>query len=400
MKRLLTMLTILAMVNGYAQTKTNRIDSTGNIGIGTTSPISKLQVYDNGRDYYVNRPIVGQTDNSLGLNYLLLHEVYDTSTKVLIEDRHVMGKITGIRGSTTTYNRKWTMEVNTSSAYNATVGSMIAYNETGSLVTVVFNGKRYLAVEISSKAPLSNFSFTGYAANETLQLVKVNQVTGRQVFTEDNIITTPGSLVVGSAFKVEGGANLIGGTTLTGGTIWTTNNWAKSLKLLAGGAIEFTGASRSFGMGATGNSLYFSHENIDGSGAANYFMVADANGNMSIGNNTYPMAEYKLAVNGTIGARRIKVTQTGWPDYVFHGDYKLPSLQEVEDFVTTHQHLPGIPSEKEVTTDGLDLGEFDKQLLKKVEELTLYIIQLNKNVDSLNKKVAAQQEVIAELKKK
>lgn len=390
------MLAVLAAVNVPAQAQTNTI-LTGNVGIGTTNPISKLQVYDNNRNYYVNRPITGNTGDSQGLNYILLHTIY-TSTP--IADRHVMGKISGIRGAEAASNRKFTVEVNTASAYTGIRGSLISYNESTKLVTLVYNGASYLALEIANSSSIYSFSFTGYAANETLKLAFTNEVTNVLPFTGYDIIGIQGGFVVGSAFTVGGGASLIGGTTLTGGPTWTTNGWIKTLKLPAAGAIEFTGATRSFGLGATGGSLYFSHENVDGTGAANYFMVADANGNMSIGNNTNPVAEYKLAVNGTLGARRIKVTQTGWPDYVFHGDYKLPSLQEVEDFVTTRHHLPGIPSEKEVTTDGLDLGEFDKQLLKKVEELTLYIIQLNKNVDSLNKKVAAQQEVITELTKK
>ncbi|MGO4292440.1 hypothetical protein [Chitinophaga sp. RAB17] len=395
MKRLLMLLAVLTAVTVNAQ-NTNLVGPTGNIGIGTINPTSKLQVFDNNRNYYVNRPIAGNTGDSQGLNYILLHDIY---TGTPIADRHVMGKITGIRGAVGASNRKFTVEVNTASAYTNNRGSLISYNESSRLVTLVYNSTSYLALEIANSSMIYSFSFTGYAANETLKLAYTNEVTNVQPFTSYDPIAITGSLVVGSPFTAGGGASLIGGTTLTGGPTWTTNSWAKTLKLSAGGAIEFTGATRSFGLGATGGSLYFSTENVDGSGAANYFMIADANGNMSIGN-TVPSANYKLAVEGTIGARRIKVVQTGWPDYVFHGDYQLPSLQEVEDFVTTRHHLPGIPSEKEVTADGLDLGDFDKQLLKKVEELTLYIIQLNKNVDNLNKKVAAQQEVIAELTKK
>ena len=387
------MLAILAAVNVHAQTPTNLIGNTGNIGIGTTAPISRLQVFDNNRNYYVNRPIAGQTGDSQGANYLLLHEIYDSTTGTLITDRHVMGKITGIRGSAGAYNRKLTIEVNTSSAYNANLGSLISYNEMAGLVTVVFNGKNYLAVEIYNGATLNNFSFTGYATSETLQLVKLNEISGRKLFTQTNVIGIPGSLSIGIPV---GGASLVVG----GGPTWTTNNWTKSIKLFNGAAMEFAGSTRSFGMGTSGGAFYFSHANVDGSGAANYYMIADGtSGNMTIGG-TYPDPKYKLAVEGTFGARRIKVVQTGWPDYVFHSNYQLPSLQEVEAFVTTRHHLHGIPSEKEVTEEGLDLGDFDKQLLKKVEELTLYIIQLNKNVDTLNKKVAEQQEVITQLSKK
>lgn len=91
----------------------------------------------------------------------------------------------------------------------------------------------------------------------------------------------------------------------------------------------------------------------------------------------------KLAVNGTITAKQVKVTQTGWSDYVFHKDYQLPTLAAVEKYVATHQHLEGIPSAAEVEKDGIDVGDMNKKLLAKVEELTLYLIEQNKKIAAL-----------------
>jgi uncharacterized protein (DUF697 family) len=91
----------------------------------------------------------------------------------------------------------------------------------------------------------------------------------------------------------------------------------------------------------------------------------------------------KLAVNGLITATQIKVTQTGWADYVFQPKYQLPTLAEVEKYVATHQHLEGIPSAAEVEKDGIDVGEMNKKLLAKVEELTLYLIEQNKKIAAL-----------------
>jgi len=96
---------------------------------------------------------------------------------------------------------------------------------------------------------------------------------------------------------------------------------------------------------------------------------------------------YKLAVGGSMVAESIKVKlKTAWPDYVFAPAYKLPSLQEVEDHIKQHQHLPGMPSAKEVAAEGIDLGEMNRKLLQKVEELTLYIIELRKEVNALKQK--------------
>jgi hypothetical protein len=94
---------------------------------------------------------------------------------------------------------------------------------------------------------------------------------------------------------------------------------------------------------------------------------------------------YKLAVGGNIIAEKVKVQlQTNWSDYVFYPDYKLPSLKEVEEFVKRNKHLPDIPSAKEVETNGIDLGDNQALLLKKIEELTLYIIDINKKVEKLS----------------
>ncbi|MBV8255107.1 MAG: hypothetical protein JO154_21070 [Chitinophaga sp.] len=95
----------------------------------------------------------------------------------------------------------------------------------------------------------------------------------------------------------------------------------------------------------------------------------------------------KLAVAGTITAQKVKVTATGWPDYVFADDYPLPSLSAVEEYIRTHRHLPEIPAANDVEKNGQDLGEMNKKLLQKVEELTLYVIELQKQVNALQEKV-------------
>lgn len=100
---------------------------------------------------------------------------------------------------------------------------------------------------------------------------------------------------------------------------------------------------------------------------------------------------YSLYVQDGILTEKVKVavkTTTDWRDYVFENDYKLKSLEEVETFVKTNKHLPGIPSAKEVVANGLDLATMDAKLLEKIEELTLYMIELKKQNDLLAAELA------------
>jgi len=91
----------------------------------------------------------------------------------------------------------------------------------------------------------------------------------------------------------------------------------------------------------------------------------------------------KLAVNGIVHSKEVKVDLDGWADFVFESDYKLPSLEVVESYIQQNKHLPEIPSETEVLTDGIKLGEMNAKLLQKIEELTLYMIDLNKQLKEL-----------------
>ncbi len=101
------------------------------------------------------------------------------------------------------------------------------------------------------------------------------------------------------------------------------------------------------------------------------------NGKVGIGTTT---PDAKLAVNGNIHTKEVKVDLIGWADYVFKEDYQLPTLQQVEDHITTKGHLINIPSAAEVAENGIQLGEMNAKLLEKIEELTLYTIAQEKNI--------------------
>ncbi|GGH31444.1 hypothetical protein FAZ19_22460 [Sphingobacterium alkalisoli] len=95
----------------------------------------------------------------------------------------------------------------------------------------------------------------------------------------------------------------------------------------------------------------------------------------------------KMSVNGKFSAFEVEVTTSNWPDYVFHPDYKLMSLDSVERFIGEHGHLPEIPTAKDAESNGVQLGEMITKLLKKNEELTLYMIEANKALRSQTKKI-------------
>jgi len=117
-------------------------------------------------------------------------------------------------------------------------------------------------------------------------------------------------------------------------------------------------------------------------------MFIHPDGRLSVGTAT-PATGYMLSVNGKIISEEVRVElDVNWPDYVFKPGYKLPSLEQVENFIQKNHHLQGIPSAQQVKNEGIELGDMNKRLLEKVEELTLYLIQQSKEIDALKNKVA------------
>jgi hypothetical protein len=181
----------------------------------------------------------------------------------------------------------------------------------------------------------------------------------------------------------------------------STGKWTLGWGALLGANMEFYSATHastpgvlsfSFGGGSGLGSVQFRQSN----GAGTYIncLYIGSNGNIGIGTIT-PTS--KLSINGDISASNLKangkittkeveVTLTGWSDYVFGEDYKLPPLSEVEQFIKENKHLSGIPSEKSIIENGLSVGEMNQKMMAKIEELTLYVIELQKQVDALKNK--------------
>lgn len=122
-----------------------------------------------------------------------------------------------------------------------------------------------------------------------------------------------------------------------------------------------------FNYGSNKNLLTIQHQGFVGLGVAN--------------------PKNRLEVNGTIRSKEVKIEATGWSDFVFDKDYKLPSLTEVENHIKEHKHLPDVPSEAEVMENGINVAEMQAKLLQKIEELTLYVIDQQKEIKELKEEL-------------
>jgi len=247
---------------------------------------------------------------------------------------------------------------------------------------------------------------------------RVSKGTGISSSFIDLIPTTTGintSIEIGSItntgqidFKGAGnlGADYIGRIAYTDGTgfrVYTSSNTNPQLSILDNGKVTINGSTNNnlvFEKNSTFPSGGMMIQSQNDLGVRSGEIIFDAtqykflNGPVKIGNtitanNSWTPActtncNYSLYVEHGILTERVKVAVFGtgdWSDYVFADDYKLLSLDSVELFINQNKHLPGVPSSEEMVANGNDLQTTDKILLEKIENLYLYIIQLNKEIE-------------------
>jgi hypothetical protein len=185
---------------------------------------------------------------------------------------------------------------------------------------------------------------------------------------------SPTSLgIITSNISSNGGIGMLEGPNVSSPLVWMYNS--------SFGYNAFTVASTNYMPGGL-TTLSSGLSSIEG--AFNVLFQVRENGSVGIGTTT--PGSFKLAVEGKIGAREVQVTlQNPWPDYVFEPTYHLKPLAEIETYIKENKHLPEMPSAKEMEKNGVQLGEMNMLLLKKVEELTLWAIEQNKKMEKIQK---------------
>jgi hypothetical protein len=340
MKKILCIVALLGFINHSFAQNSNPWPITGNVGIGTASPTELLHVNGNARVL------------KLGIG----------GSPVAYTNFQNSANLTGASTSYANF---------TNGVIQSDVATAVGYVSAPqiSATSALTNLQHYVAQQGSIVAGGSVASQYGFSASSNLTGATNNYGFYGAIAAGTGRWNT---YMAGTANNYFAGNVGIGTTApfkklhVSGGTLALTTG-----DFLSSG----TGSALLMGQdGASGNVYSLIQAAIDGPNAGGILALNPNGGNVSIG--TIDPKGYKLAVNGSAIATSMTVKlNSAWPDYVFKKEYKLPTLTEVKDYIEKNKHLPDMPSEKQVTDNGLNLGEMNRILTKKVEELTLYFIE-------------------------
>lgn len=315
------------------------LNSNANVGIGTAIPGSDLTIY---------RP----------------------SPSIALYDA-VAGKDTTFSGSIVGDSLNMVMNAfRRTQLIGGTSGNILLQLSGSSRGFPIYAGNVGIGID-TPKAKLHVLSTMMVGAGTPLSGYEFN-VTGDAYFSKTLMLGT-GTAVSGYEFNVNGDAHVEGNTML--------RNNGEALKI--DGVNPFiqlyqNGVAKSY-IYQTGNNLQIGNSN--GNNTGNLVLYGNQ---IAIGTGT-PATGYKLSVAGKVICEELKVQLQGnWPDYVFSDKYKLEDLNKVEAFIKENKHLPNIPSADAIGNNGgVEVGEMQRKMMEKIEELTLYIIDLKKQVDEL-----------------
>jgi hypothetical protein len=346
-----------AYVSGSASGQTNTFPTTGNAGIGTTTPITPLQLGTPITNGYF--PPSTNTPDQLFIN--------DAPTLTSGLPTAVQVTMQPAASSSANFNAL-KLNVNVPSTSSVSVGNLegfydvVDFNGTGSMNhgyagygSFNYNSASALPAATGIYGNVRNIS-TGTITTATATSWNVeNSSTGNVTSASDGVFGTQntGGGTIGTQYGVYSSVNNAGSTI--------TNSYG----------VYITG----YGTAGTWTNTPYDIYAAD-TGALNYFA-----GNVGIGV-TNPVS--KLAVNGKISASEVVVTSSP-ADYVFGSDYRLAPLGEVAEYIAANHHPPEIPSGAEVESKGVALGEMQSKLLAKIEELTLHMIQAEERSDRLER---------------
>ncbi|MET1260677.1 fibronectin type III domain-containing protein [Flagellimonas sp. DF-77] len=334
-----------------------------------------------GEKMYIYDPRVEEVPNSTPLATLL----YGTGSG----DTQAPTVPTGLASTGQTQN---TINLTWNSASDNTAVTGYRVFQNGSSIATIGNTTSYQVTGLSS-ATTYTFSVKALdaAGNESANSTTINVTTdsgssggggssGSSLWTEasNDIYYSSGNVGVGTsnpASKLEVFDNNATLARFSGGH---SGIQGIQVERQSGDHIRLVTSYTGFGGGLESSSkLRFA---VSGNTLNSPSMVLDQSGNLGIG--TQNIDGWKLAVGGSIRAEEIKV-ETGWADYVFEADYELRTLAELSAYIDTYGHLPNIPSADEVAANGVKLGDMNRLLLEKIEELTLYILQQEARIEKL-----------------
>lgn len=232
--------------------------------------------------------------------------------------------------------------------------------------------KRIYLIVVISLSTLTIFAQNIFPTSGNAGIGTLNPVGNLDIFDSRNMTITP-LISIRSNFHVIGNYGMI-----KFGDYTQTTDYQK-------GAIIYESVQ-----GSARGKFHIALENTDSPGSVT---LSDArftvlsNGNVGAG---MVNPNEKLAVNGVVRAREVKVETTNWPDYVFTPTYPLMPLHELENYISKNGHLPEIPPAEQILKEGIELGEMNKKLLQKIEELSIYIIRQEKRLDEQEVKAIQQ----------